>query len=251
MSAAEPLAPAAPVFPETPSADAVVSSAPTSGPGAPERAEMRASNTDRERVAAALHEAATEGRIDLHELDARLAQVYSARTYGELIPLTRDIPMPRAEFTPEPATFTPGHPVLPPSTWAAAVMSGFKRTGPWTVPEKFECIAFWGGGEVDLREAVFTSATVTIRAVAIMGGIDITVPENATVHVNGVGIMGGFDDNATGPGAPGAPVIIVTGLSFWGGVDVKRKPPKAEIERRRLERKRLKAEKRNRRYLDD
>lgn len=229
------------------------------GPASPERAEIRASNADRERVAAALHEAATEGRIDLNELDARLAEVYTARTYGELLPLTRDIPAPRAEFTPAPTTYAPPQHqqapsgvVLPPSKWAVAIMSGFKRAGPWTVPTKFACLAFWGGGTVDLREAVFTETTVTINAVAIMGGIDVIVPENATVHVNGIGIMGGFDDNATGPGIPGAPVIIVNGVAFWGGVDVKRRPTKAEAERRRLERKRLKAEeKAARRELED
>ena len=215
---------------------------------------MRASNADRERVAAALHEAATEGRLDLNDRDARLAQVYTARTYGELLPLTRDLPTPRAEFVPEPSAPPLPRPavVLPPSKWAVAIMGGFKRAGAWTVPERFECLAFWGGGTVDLREAVFTGSTVKINAVAIMGGVEILVPENATVHVNGIGIMGGFDDNATGAGTPGAPVIVVNGLAFWGGVDVKRKPTKAEIERRRLERKRLKAdEKAARRELSD
>jgi len=231
-------------------------------PAGPDTGELRASNADRERVAAALHEAATEGRIDLNELDARLAQVYGARTYAELVPLTRDLPAPRAEFTPAPFTSAPPAPApqaypassmaMPASSWAIAVMSGFKRAGMWTVPARFNCFAFWGGGTVDLREAVFSEATVTINAVAIMGGIDIIVPENATVHVNGVGIMGGFDDNATGPGVPGAPVIIINGVAFWGGVDVKRRPTKAETERRRLERKRLKAEeKAARRQLND
>ena len=243
--------PPAPVAPPAPveSAAPAVASGPPTGSVSPERAEMRASNADRERVAAALHEAATEGRIDLHELDARLADVYAARTYGELLPLTRDLPAPRAVFDPAPTTYAPAQHqpapngvVLPASKWAVAIMSGFKRAGPWTVPAKFECLAFWGGGTVDLREAVFTETTVTINAVAIMGGIDIIVPEGATVHVNGVGIMGGFDDHATGPGVPGAPVIIVNGIAFWGGVDVKRRPSKAEAERRRLERKRLKAE---------
>ncbi|GAA3397580.1 DUF1707 SHOCT-like domain-containing protein [Cryptosporangium minutisporangium] len=217
--------------------------------GLPVAGELRASNADRERVAAALHEAAAEGRIDLDELDGRLAQVYAARTYAELQPLTRDLPAARAEFVPAPPQ---SHGVtLPPSKSAVAIMSGFKRSGRWTVPRKFECLAFWGGGTVDLREAVFTEGTVTIRAVAIMAGIDVIVPENATVQVTGLGIMGGFDDRASGPGDPGAPVIVVTGLAFWAGVGVKRRPTKAEAERRRLERKRLKAEKRAHDELTD
>ncbi|MFI5953301.1 DUF1707 domain-containing protein [Cryptosporangium sp. NPDC051539] len=208
-------------------------------------AELRASNADRERVANALHEAAAEGRISLDELDVRLNQVYAAKTYAELQPLTRDLPAlgTAHQWTPE-ASPPPVVPVLPPSSQGVAIMSSFKRAGQWTVPEKFECFAFWGGGVVDLREAVFTSSTVTIRAAAIMGGIEIIAPEFATVHVTGLGIMGGFDDSATAQGAPGAPVIIVTGFAFWGGVSVKRRATKAEVERRRLERKRLKAERR-------
>ncbi|SHN42768.1 DUF1707 SHOCT-like domain-containing protein [Cryptosporangium aurantiacum] len=221
---------------------------PTS-PGHPETGVLRASNADRERVAAALHEAAAEGRIDLNELDARLAQVYSARTYAELQPLTVDLPAPRAEFVPAPPE--PHGLVLPPSRSAVAIMSGFKRSGRWTVTSKFECLAFWGGGTIDLRDAVFTEGTVTIRAVAIMGGIDVIAPENATVHVTGLGIMGGFDHGASAVGTPGAPMIVVTGFAFWGGVSVKRRPSKAEAERRRLERKRLKAEKKAQDEISD
>jgi Domain of unknown function (DUF1707) len=53
---------------------------------------LRASDADRERIAGLLRDAATEGRLDLHELDDRLSQVYASRTYAELEPLTRDIP---------------------------------------------------------------------------------------------------------------------------------------------------------------
>ncbi|WP_399125469.1 DUF1707 domain-containing protein [Streptomyces sp. ITFR-6] len=49
---------------------------------------MRASDADREAVVEQLREAAAEGRIDLDELDARLSQALTAKTYGELAPLT-------------------------------------------------------------------------------------------------------------------------------------------------------------------
>ncbi|HTK67515.1 MAG TPA: DUF1707 domain-containing protein, partial [Pseudonocardia sp.] len=42
---------------------------------------LRASNDDRERVVERLHRAHAEGRLDLHELDERLAVAYAARTY--------------------------------------------------------------------------------------------------------------------------------------------------------------------------
>jgi hypothetical protein len=114
-------------------------------------------------------------------------------------------------------------------------MSGFQRKGTWIVPEEFTAVAFWGGGQLDLREARFEAPVVTIRAVAIMGGVEILVPEDAEVHVNGIGIMGGFDHRASGAGAAGAPKIIITGLAFWGGVSVQRRASDTEDRRRRLE----------------
>lgn len=203
---------------------------------------LRASDADRERVAAVLRQAAADGRLDLVEVDERLAQVYAARTYAELAPLTRDLP--DATAAPVPLTGVQERSAAPPASsgGAVALMSEFRRKGPWLVPRTFTCLAFWGGGHLDLREARFPGPDVTIRAFAIMGGVTIVVPEDAEVHVTGVGVMGGFDHSASGAGAPGAPRITVTGLAFWGGVEVKRRPSDEELRRRKLERKRRKLE---------
>jgi hypothetical protein len=53
---------------------------------------MRAGNADRERVVAQLNSAFAEGRLDVAELDERVAQAYAARTMGDLVPLTADLP---------------------------------------------------------------------------------------------------------------------------------------------------------------
>ena len=58
-------------------------------------------------------------------------------------------------------------------------------------------------------------------------------PEDAEVHVSGIGIMGGFDHKASGPGVPGAPRVIISGLAFWGGVGTSRRARKSD--KRRLE----------------
>ncbi|MCW2859259.1 MAG: hypothetical protein JWP48_967 [Actinoallomurus sp.] len=54
--------------------------------------EMRASDADRDRVAAALREHCAQGRIDVDELNDRLDGVYSARTLGDLQRVTDDLP---------------------------------------------------------------------------------------------------------------------------------------------------------------
>jgi hypothetical protein len=184
--------------------------------------DLRASDQDRERVAAQLHAAAADGRIDLVELDERLAALYAARTYGELVPLTRDLPgaavspASRAEIVPSTG------PAI-----SVAIMSGCDRAGEWVVPSQHTAFALMGGVELDLRYAKFAAAEVTITAVAIMGGIGITVPHDMHVVCNGFGFMGGFDGRGAGV-REGGPKVTITGFALMGGVEVKRATPPGE-----------------------
>jgi len=214
--------------------------------------ELRASDADRERVAEVLRDAVAEGRLDMEEFEERLEATYKARTYAELTPITRDLPA--AGVTPPPVNMVK-QPVESgswagrivggegSSTGAVAIMSGFQRKGRWTVPKRFTCFAFWGGGELDLREANFADREVEINCVAIMGGMQIIVPPGVEVVVRGIGIMGGFDHRQDGvPGDPGAPRVIVTGFAFWGGVGVERKLTRAERQRQKELRRQEKLE---------
>lgn len=56
------------------------------------RANLRASDSDREQVAERLRQAAVEGRLLAEELEHRLARALRARTYAELDPLVADLP---------------------------------------------------------------------------------------------------------------------------------------------------------------
>ena len=53
---------------------------------------LRAADTDRQAVAAALGRAMSDGRLTMEEYDERLAKAYAAKTYGELEQLTTDLP---------------------------------------------------------------------------------------------------------------------------------------------------------------
>ncbi|MGW3951405.1 DUF1707 SHOCT-like domain-containing protein [Streptomyces sp. NPDC004752] len=218
--------------------------------------ELRASDADRERVAEVLRDALAEGRLDMEEFDQRLDATYKARTYGELAPITRDLPTAGAVASP-PAVSLNKEPAPDgswagrivggegSSSWAVAVMSGFQRKGRWTMPRRFTGFAFWGGGEIDLREADFADREVVINCIAIMGGMQVVVPPGVEVVVRGIGIMGGFDHREEGvPAEPGAPRVIVTGLAFWGGVGVERKITRAARQRLKEERRQQRLDRR-------
>jgi hypothetical protein len=226
----------------TPAATPPAALTPAATPPRLPAREMRASDADRERVAAVLRQAAGEGRLELAELDERLAAVYAARTYAELEPITQDLPIDGGHPAPPPvlsrrADVPERFGGVPTSSGGFALMSGFERKGRWVVPRVFRSFALMGGGEIDLREAQFAENPVTIHAWTLMGGIEIIVPEDAEVHITGLGIMGGFEHRAAGAGAAGAPTIIIKGLAILGGVNVARRPLEDELRRRKLERK--------------
>lgn len=55
---------------------------------------LRASDADRERVANELRDHYADGRLTMEEFDERIDSVYKAKTFGELAPITADLPAP-------------------------------------------------------------------------------------------------------------------------------------------------------------
>lgn len=213
--------------------------------------ELRASDADRERVAEVLREAVAEGRLTMEEFDERLDAAYRARTYAELEPLTRDLPVGGAAGLP--VVRAPGEPAAagaagevswpsriggtPSSKWAVGILGGFQRRGRWVAPRRFTAVTVMGGGEIDLREARFEDREIVIRCFAVMGGVNVVVPPGMGLDVRGFGLMGGFDQSKVDEGDPGAPKVVVTGFAFWGGVGTERKLPREERRRLKAERK--------------
>ncbi|MGW4206707.1 DUF1707 SHOCT-like domain-containing protein [Lentzea sp. NPDC004789] len=191
-----------------------------------DQSHLRASDADRERVAQVLHKATAEGRLDIHELDERLAAVYAAKTYGELVPITADLVLSGLPQTPVVPQYQPALSNRiggePGSATSVAFWSGVDRKGQWVVPRLHNAVAVMGGIDLDLTNAHFAEAEVTISVFAFWGGVDIRVPDDINVKVEGFGIMGAFENRAPArPHIPGAPTVRITGLAIMGGVDVK------------------------------
>ena len=174
---------------------------------------VRASDAERERAVAQLARAGAEGRLVLEELTERVDTALRARTRPQLDQLLRDLP-------------TASSPLVETSRrrWALAIMSGSRQRGRWRVGSKLGAFALMGGAVVDLRHAELTEPEVHVRAVAVMGGVRILVPEGTRVRGSGLALMGGNDlSGARRDGVqdlPGVPVVHVSALSIMGGVRV-------------------------------
>lgn len=211
--------------------------------------DLRISDADRHRVAELLREAAGEGRLDLDELDQRLEQAYAAKTYGDLVPLTLDLPThtdttPAVRPTGTPVHASDGRPVRSapgtPATWntSLAIMSESTRGGVWHVGERHVAISVMGSVVIDLREAVFPAggAEVAIWACAVMGSVQVLVDHTTAVVVEGVGIMGSFQEHRSRYPSQvddSSPVVRVRGIALMGSVEVRRKDTDEQERRRR------------------
>jgi class 3 adenylate cyclase len=107
-----------------------------------------------------------------------------------------------------------------------AVMSGAKAKGRWRVGDHTTAIAVMGGCVLDLRQAEIYGSEAVINAFAIMGGIDIIVPEGIDVELAGFAVMGGRNMRIRDvPIIPGSPRIVIRAFPIMGGVEIKSRPP--------------------------
>lgn len=104
---------------------------------------MRASDADRTAVADRLRAALDEGRLSALEYDDRLGRAYAATTYGELAPLTRDLPDAPAVASPVPAVPRPrGMWLMPIRNWLAGNVF-FVALWAWGSIASHHLIVFW------------------------------------------------------------------------------------------------------------
>lgn len=178
---------------------------------------LRASDSNREQIAAVLGEAMSTGQLSHEEYSERLDKLYRAKTVGELQLLTHDLQVdqrPAAANLITPATSSEPDNVI-------AVFGGTERKGRWRVRRLTRAFAMFGGMRFDLSDAEFEAKEVEIKVTAIFGGAEIVVPEGMEVRSKGVGIFGGFDVHGSANPDPSAPVLVVKGLALFGGVSGK------------------------------
>ena len=128
------------------------------GPGRPDwgRPELRASHADRDRVVETLRVSAGEGRLTAEELEERVEAALTARTVGELVPLTADLPDgPEAD----------GASAAPEAKELVRIEQRFstvRRTGRWVVPRRMVLDTEWCDVLLDFTQAVVTHRTLAL-----------------------------------------------------------------------------------------
>lgn len=200
---------------------------------------IRATDNERNQVIAILSQAMSNGQLDFAEFDERSQAVTQAKYRDELLdPLhdlvpnpsqligTEVVRRPDSQLATSSQTISP---TTPGDAYSFSLMGGTEKKGAWTIARSHTSLTLMGGNTIDLTKATFAERDVTINAWAVMGGIDVIVPEDIRIKCDGVAIMGGFevvdDRNVTidlNDLPANAPSLHVTGLALMGGVTVKR-----------------------------
>jgi predicted membrane protein len=101
----------------------------------------------------------------------------------------------------------------------AAILGGFKRKNNSQDFKGGELTAILGGCEIDLRDASIKGEAV-IDIFAMMGGIEMRVPEDWTIILEGFPILGGFEDK-THPPKENTKRLVIKGTVIMGGAEIK------------------------------
>jgi hypothetical protein len=179
-----------------------------------ERADgMRASDAERERTVTTLRDGAAHGRLTFDELAQRTEIAYEATTGAELERLVADLPQAAPDVFDAPRKRR---------RWNIAVLGGCERKGRWRPAADSVALAVLGGVDLDLRDATIEGDEIVITAIAVLGGIEIVVPEGVEVDLGGFALLGGTEHKqGTAQVRPGTPVVRVRAFTLLGGIEVK------------------------------
>jgi len=171
------------------------------------RSELRASHDDRDRVVEMLRVSAGDGRLTAEELDERLEQAMTARTYGELAQLVADLPA--AGSVASPAAPARAKDVVRIDTRSGHV----KRVERWVVPQRMEVMVTSGSVVLDFTQAVITQPTLMLDVEVRSGHVKLLTRPGIVVDADDVTIRsGGVKVKAPwGTEGPADLHIVITG----------------------------------------
>jgi hypothetical protein len=186
------------------------------------------STEQREAAVSLLTTAFTNDAIPVDECERRVSEVYRAENAKALQAITRDLPSgtDQAAGTGQasvPARVDQSTAIAHrPSQRIASVLSSVERRLEGPMPQRLDVRSVMSSIELDLRKADFPPGVTEIHIRAILGNIEIELPDHVRVEDEGHAFLGGFsvrgrtrrrDDDA-------APVVRITGRAVFGNVEV-------------------------------
>ena len=103
---------------------------------------------------------------------------------------------------------------------ASAFLSGVERRNRSADFRGGSAFAFMGAVNFDLREADIAGERAVIHVFAMMGGLEIRVPEEWTVDLGVTSLMGGVEDKTRGPSLA-AKRLVLKGTVIMGGIEIR------------------------------
>ena len=177
--------------------------------------EFRASYEDRDRVVETLRLAAGDGRLSADELDQRIEIALTARTYGELAALTKDLPDAAG-----PAAMAEPKDLVRIDVTSART----QRDGRWVVPRRMEVKVGSGGVRLDFTEAVITQATLAIDVELNSGSLLLITKPGIVVDADDISVRSG--SVKVEPPAEAPTVLRIQLSGKVGSGRVKARPPR-------------------------
>jgi hypothetical protein len=177
---------------------------------AEDRAELRASDADRDRVVGQLQDGLAAGMLDMDEFNERSERALRARTRAELAPLTEDLP--------------PGDGAAPQDDLVVlrGSSSAVKRNGQWRVPRTLVLEQRHGSAELDFTRAVIRHTVIEIALDISGGSVQMRLPEGASASLDDVeAIRSSLADRRRNAPAHGQPHFTITGTIRRSSVQIR------------------------------
>jgi hypothetical protein len=168
--------------------------------------DLRAADSDRDRVIELLADAVADGRLTLDEHSQRVDLAQYARTLGELADITADLATPAEQ------------PLRLDGRTANAVLRRDYRGGRWVVPDGFTATAFLGGLDLDLTSALLQRQRLRMRLGTVLGTVRLLVPDGVRVELTRTSLAGRHPPRVLVPGRPEGPVIEIRAFCALGDV---------------------------------
>ena len=148
-------------------------------PAAPLGPEVRQKTID------VLCESFAQDEMDVEEFEQRVELVERASSMEQLRSILADLPSAKL---PEPSVAVAPRPTLSPQSvpghlFVVGILGGSGRAGAWSAARNNWVVGVLSGCKLDLREAQLGPGVTEVRALGILGGVEVLVPPDVRVEI--------------------------------------------------------------------